>query len=239
MNTVLFDLDGTLLPMDQEAFVKQYFGALAAYMAPYGFAPEALIQSVWDATRKVLQNDGSCSNCDRFWSSFTDRYGEAAITHRPDFDRFYVTDFEKARAATWVQPLAAECIRLLKEKGYRLILATNPIFPKAATCARIRWAGLDPADFEWITTYENAGYCKPNPKYYAEILQNIGAKAEDCLMVGNDAEEDMCAASLGIEVLLLTDCLINRKGSDLSPFRQVDFAGLRDFIAGLGDAVRG
>lgn len=28
MNTVLFDLDGTLLPMDQEAFIRLYFGAL-------------------------------------------------------------------------------------------------------------------------------------------------------------------------------------------------------------------
>lgn len=235
MNTVLFDLDGTLLPMEQEDFVKAYFGALGAYMTPYGFEPEELVKSVWACTRQMMQNDGSVPNRDRFWSSFADLCGAEAAAHRADFDRFYSTDFEKARVATRVQPLAAECIRILKEKGYRLILATNPIFPQAATYARIRWAGLDPADFAWITTYENAGYCKPNPGYYAEILDRVGAEASDCLMIGNDVREDMCAAALGMEVLLLTDCLINDKGLDVSPFRQMDFSGLRNFIADLPD----
>lgn len=233
MNTILFDLDGTLLPMDQEDFIKSYFGALAAYMADYGFKPQPLIEAVWSCTRKMMQNDGSVSNCDRFWNSFSDLCGEEAVSHRTDFDRFYATDFEKAKAATRTQPLAAECIRLLKEKGYRLVLATNPIFPKAAMWSRIRWAGLKPDDFAWITTYENASYCKPNPKYYQEILQNIGVCAKDCLMVGNDVEEDMCAAALGMEVLLLTDCLINSREQDISSFRPVDFLGLREFVSAL------
>ena len=37
---ILFDLDGTLLPMDQNHFVKTYFGALAKKLAPLGYDPE-------------------------------------------------------------------------------------------------------------------------------------------------------------------------------------------------------
>ena len=37
MKTILFDLDGTLLPMDQDAFVKYYMGLFAQKMAPHGF----------------------------------------------------------------------------------------------------------------------------------------------------------------------------------------------------------
>lgn len=49
MTTVLFDLDGTLLPMDQDAFTKAYFQCLAAKLAPYGYEPAKLIDSVWPA----------------------------------------------------------------------------------------------------------------------------------------------------------------------------------------------
>ncbi len=35
MNTFLFDLDGTLLPMDQDAFMEAYFHALSLKMLPY------------------------------------------------------------------------------------------------------------------------------------------------------------------------------------------------------------
>ena len=43
IKVVLFDLDGTLLPMDQDVFVKTYFKGIAAKLAPYGYEPKALI----------------------------------------------------------------------------------------------------------------------------------------------------------------------------------------------------
>ena len=40
LSTVFFDLDGTLLPMDQDAFTKDYFKRLAGKLAPLGYEPE-------------------------------------------------------------------------------------------------------------------------------------------------------------------------------------------------------
>ena len=51
------------------------------------------------------------------------------------------------------------------------------------------WAGLKPEDFELYTTYENTGYCKPNPKYYQDILERLDLTAQECMMVGNDIYE--------------------------------------------------
>ena len=34
ITTVLFDLDGTLLPMDQDRFVQSYIGRMAKKLAP-------------------------------------------------------------------------------------------------------------------------------------------------------------------------------------------------------------
>ena len=57
ITTVLFDLDGTLLPMDQDLFTKGYFKLLAAKLAPYGYEPKQLIDAVWAGTAAMLKND--------------------------------------------------------------------------------------------------------------------------------------------------------------------------------------
>jgi FMN phosphatase YigB (HAD superfamily) len=123
---------------------------------------------------------------------------------------------------------------LLKSKGIRIVLATNPLFPAIATHSRARWAGLHPEDFELITTYENSRHCKPNPDYYRDILETLKVRPEECVMVGNDVGEDMIAGELGMQVFLLTDCLINKHNADISRYPQGSFDALLDFIGGLG-----
>ena len=121
----------------------------------------------------------------------------------------------------------AEIVRSLKAAGVRVALATNPVFPAIATESRIRWAGLEPEEFELYTTYENIGFCKPNLDYYREILRRMELNAADCLMVGNDVDEDMVAGQLGMEVFLLTDHLINKSGTDINAFPHGSFDDLR------------
>lgn len=118
----------------------------------------------------------------------------------------------------------------IKALGCRVALATNPIFPNVATESRIRWAGLEPEDFTLYTTYENTGHCKPNPAYYSEIASRLSVEPENCLMVGNDAQEDTAAALAGMKVFLLTDCLINKDGGDISAYPQGNFEQLLDYV---------
>ena len=233
MQAVFFDLDGTLLPMDQAVFVNTYFSYLVKKMAPYGYEPKKLISSVWGGTKAMVKNDGSCKNEEAFWNFFAGIYGEESRGHIPVFEEFYEREFQKAQEVCGKNPKALEAVQLAKELGARVILATNPLFPTVATHSRIRWAGLRPEDFELITTYENSTTCKPNPAYYQEILAKTGLKAEECLMVGNDVEEDMVAETLGMKVFLLTDCLINAKEKDLSVYPQGGFLELMAYLKSL------
>ena len=128
-------------------------------------------------------------------------------------------------------------VALARGLGLRCILATNPLFPPAATRLRIGWAGLRPEDFELITTYDNCSYCKPNPDYYRDILRRRGLDGAECLMVGNDAGEDAEAASAaGISAFLLTDCLINRSGAPLDAYPHGGFPELKKYIASAARA---
>ena len=110
------------------------------------------------------------------------------------------------------------------------MLATNPFFPAIATESRIRWAGLAPEDFELYTTYEYCSYCKPNPKYYLEILEKIGVTPEECMMVGNDVTEDMITETLGMQVFLMTDWLINKENKDISVYPNGSYDELLAYV---------
>ena len=233
VTTILFDLDGTLLPMDQDLFAMTYLKGLAARVAPAGYDPKALMGAIWKGTEAMMVNDGSCLNEARFWQVFTALMGEKALEDMPYFDAYYREDFDKVREVCGFNPAAREIIDLVKNKGLRPVLATNPFFPAIATHKRVVWAGLQPEDFAYITTYENSSFCKPNPNYYRELLEKLELRPEECVMVGNDAHEDTAAAQLGIPVFLLTDCLLNKKNLDYSQYPQGSFPKLRTFLENL------
>ena len=230
---ILFDLDGTLLPMDQEVFVRDYLGRMAAFLAPHGYDPQSLIKAVWAGTGAMVKNDGKALNEDVFWYVFNSILGRDARQDLALFEEFYRTEFQKAKDSCGFNPAAVEAIRQIKDMGYRLILATNPLFPAIATYSRIRWAGLNPENFELITTYENSRFCKPNPDYYREILGKIALDGSQCLMVGNDVGEDMIAGTLGMKTFLLTDCLINKTAEDITQYPNGSFPELLHYIRSL------
>ena len=233
ITTILFDLDGTLLPMDQEDFTKAYFGGLTKKLAPHGYEKESLITGIWSGTKAMVMNNGEKFNEEVFWDVFTGLLGDRAREDIGYFDEFYANDFCRVKDACGFNEKSADCIKAIKEKGYRVALATNPLFPSTATEQRISWAGLSHNDFELFTTYENSHYCKPNLNYYKEVINKLGVNPEECLMVGNDVGEDMIAEKLGMKVFLLTDCLINRENKDISNYPNGSFDDLMNFIESL------
>ncbi len=233
ITTVLFDLDGTLLPMDQDVFIKTYFGLLAAHMAPYGYEKEQLLKTVWGSTADMIRNTTGRSNEEVFWECMAKTYGPDVRKDEPKFDEYYRVGFPKVRSVCGHDPRAARVIAACKEKGLQIALATNPFFPATATMQRTQWAGLEPADFALITTYENSCGCKPNPAYYHNVLRSLSVTPEECLMVGNDVQEDMMARELGMQVFLLTPCLINRGDQDISTYPQGGFEELLAFLQRL------
>ena len=233
IKAVLFDLDGTLLPMDEKIFIKDYFSALIKKISPHGYDPDQLVSGVWKATKSMMTNNGENFNEHVFWEDFSKIMGEEILEHMPLFEDFYNNDFDLLSTSCGYNEKAKVVVDRVKNMGYRVVLATKPVFPKAATEKRLKWVGLSPQDFELCTTYENTSYCKPNIKYYEHILTEIGCKPEECLMVGNNATEDMIASTLGMKVFLLTDCLINKEEKDISNYPSGSYDELIKYIDSL------
>lgn len=209
MNTILFDLDGTLLPMDIEEFTKKYFELIVQTMNSNNRNGKMILKAIMRGVEAIYKNDGSLTNEDLFWKTFTENTKISKEEIEPEFQSFYETQFDFIHTGKQNKNMI-EAVTLLKKKGYRLFLTTNPLFPRIATEKRIQWAGLNQNDFEWITTYENCSYCKPNPKYYQEVIEKNHLDIQQCMMVGNDVKEDGAVASLGIPVYLVNDYLLNK-----------------------------
>ncbi len=230
LKAILFDLDGTLLPVDQDVFTKQYFKLLAGKMSNYGYEPNKLIESVLAGTTDMVKNNGEESNEKIFWKRFFSIYGNKAEDDMALFNEFYAADFQKLKDVCGFNDKVKGVIEQIKQTGVRLVVATNPLFPRLATESRIRWAGLEPNDFELVTTYENSCYSKPNPNYFLDISKKLGLNANECLMVGNNVKEDMIAKNIGMNVFLLTNMLENKDNQDISIYPNGNFDTLLEYI---------
>lgn len=215
----LFDLDGTLLSLEVDKFLKYYFAALFSEFEDLCTEQKKFIELIMGSTEKMIKNDGSKSNQEVFMEDFmekmkiNDQKKSDQIKQR--FDHFYQNEFADLDQYFEIdRETPAEIIQHLKAEGKKLVLATNPLFPKEAVAARLKWAGLDAADFEFLTHYENMSYAKPNPNYYREILEKLDADPKNCLMIGNDLKEDAVASELGIKTIIIEDKIIERKNSN-------------------------
>lgn len=208
---ILFDLDGTLMPMSNETFMDLYLPELAKKLKDY-VAPEPLLNSMWASLGVMLKDTSDSTNESVFFENFKKLLGSDLVDEmEPLFYEFYDREFEVLKNGIGDNSAMVESIAILKEKGYRLIVATNPMFPKNAVLRRLEFSGFDPDDFEFISNYSIHTRCKPNVGYYQEVLNHTGLDARNCLMVGNDAFEDAVVREMGMHAWLLTDYLIEGK----------------------------
>lgn len=231
LTTIIFDLDGTLLPMEQEEFLKYYFILLTRKFSAY--KPELLIKAVNHGVKAMFENDGKQTNEVIFWKKFSEVFPVDENTER-DFADFYNNEFLALQKHTPTDHDVKEIIDILKRKNYRLVCCTNPVFPAVATYNRLKWAGLSSDDFSEITTYENSHYCKPKLQYYEEVLNRLKLNPEECLMVGNDVDEDMCTKDLGMKTYLVTNHLINRSNKA----HNADYSGSRQDLLKFVEKIK-
>lgn len=229
---ILFDLDGTLLPMNGEQFLKEYLELLSRHVSPF-MNQEIFVPKLMDSTNQMINNlESDKTNMEIFIQAFfTDTELEPEKV-MPYFDAFYEEHFPKLADFFPPEPLVPKIVEKALEKHIGVI-ATNPVFPKSAIMERLRWAGIEEKPFSLITSYENMHYCKPQIQYYFEILDKIKVKPEECLMVGNDIEEDLIVREIGMKTFLIETYAINRKNIEYETDYHGNIEDLFNFLKQL------
>jgi FMN phosphatase YigB (HAD superfamily) len=197
-------------------------------------ADHDLARDVWHCTAQMLASDDArTTNEEVFMQHFfaLPAYQGREEKVRAFFDYYYEELFPRMRAYTAPIALSREVVAGLSAKGKPLILATNPLFPGKAIRFRVEWAGLDPDKFALMTAYEEMHAAKPKLAYYQEICDRFHLNPQHCVMIGNDAHEDVAPSALGMRTYLIEDHLINKPAS--LPLQPTWQGSMSDFLANI------
>ncbi|WNC15915.1 HAD family hydrolase [Brevibacillus brevis] len=210
VSTILFDLDGTLLEMQTDPFVKSYLKEVGRHVGTQ-YDTEKLLSLIWEATKAmIVSKEPDKTNEQVFIEYFTSHSDWKREEVWRLFDSFYRDVFPTLSHLTYPSPWAKKIVEAAKSQGFRIAVATNPVFPREAIYHRLAWIGMTSDEFELVTVYEDMHYTKPNPGYFAEICEKLGVEPAECVMVGNHMQEDMVASKLGMKTFLVTNWLEDR-----------------------------
>ncbi|MBE3577830.1 MAG: HAD family hydrolase [Limnochordales bacterium] len=211
---LLLDLDGTLLDLDFDRIIPDYLALLHPYFAAHlGF--DEFARLFVQATAEMLKPvdwplpPGTPTNGERFYNAFSRLTGIAKQSLRSVTEQFYREAFPRLRHKSAPLPEARELLAAARAQGWRLVLATQPIFPMVALLERLSWAGISPTAFELITYMDTFHATKPHPAYFYEVCQRLRVTPEQCIMVGNDVHDDMPARRVGIKTFLVDTFLLH------------------------------
>jgi len=201
LDAVLFDLDGTLLDIDIEAFLTTYFEALAETLSSV-FMSEAALRSamsaVYDATGAMMKPHEPLTNSEVFYEEFNRLTDTRLQDHADLIDGFYRDVFPGLGAGLGPAPGSHAALEAARDCGLKIAVATNPIFPRAAILHRMSWAGISPEDVDVVTDFETMRATKPLPAYFRQTAALLGVDPARCLMVGDDRMLDLSAADIGM-----------------------------------------
>ncbi len=210
---IMCDLDNTLLPLyTQEKLVEIWFRDVAKKFHEHGLNPANTLNAVNEGCRAMAFNQGAKINIDVFYDTACELSGYPREQLDAVMADYYNTTFDHVREIARQNPFAPQIARLMREKAQYAVIATMPMFPMQACDKRLSWVGLSASMFDLVTTSDYSSYCKPNEKYYSEILDDFGVKPSEALMIGNDVREDMePCEQLGIDTFLVTDHIITHQ----------------------------
>ena len=206
IRAVLLDLDDTLLDNDMGRFLPPYFAALGERMARF-VAPDDFVSMLLASSRVMVNSqDPTVTNQQAFDADFYPNLAYPESEVGPEINAFYEEDFPALKRYTRPRPEARPLVQTLFDRGYDVVIATNPLFPRRAIEHRLNWAGIFEFPFTLVTTYENSHFCKPNPQYYQEILDKVDCEPHQAVMVGDDFENDIePAKQVGLHTYWITD----------------------------------
>lgn len=236
IDTLLFDLDGTLLAVDTYLLMRSYYKGIRKTFEDF-IDPKKIRNCICTSYRAMLDNSGKMTNRDVLFNTLGEFLADELEQYKVVLNEFYDTSFKKNQRLVRKIPEMIDSIRILKEKKYQMIIVTNPIYPLHAVLSRLQWAGLDPGDFSYISSYEHNHFCKPSLLLFQEIVKDIDKAPEQCILVGNDIQEDIIASKIGMKTYLITNYLINREKEDYECTFSGAFEDFLSFVRGLPPVI--
>lgn len=205
VQAIMFDLDNTLLRNDGDQFLEEFSSELARYLdpkVPYQRFMEAIMAA---GAAMIADQHPDRTNEEVLITTLADL---VAVDRDWLFQRYraFVQGDLGRIGLPWGRIHASRpTVEWALASGYKIVVATSPIYPPGPIMERLRRADLDLEPWDLITTADQMHSVKPHASYYLEAARLIGVDPRRCVMVGDDLYQDMSAARAGFSCYLVSE----------------------------------
>jgi pyrophosphatase PpaX len=173
INTVLFDLDGTLIDTN-ELIISSFLHTLEHYY-PNQYKREDVLPFLGPTLRETFE-PMDATKVDEMIAT----YRNYNLAHHDTF----VTEF----------PTVLDTVKILKEKGYKVGIVTTKI--SDVVIKGLKLTKLD-SYFDVIVALDHVEKAKPDPEPIFKALEQLGSKPEEAIMVGDNYHDILAGKNAG------------------------------------------
>lgn len=173
INTVLFDLDGTLIDTN-ELIISSFLHTLEHYY-PSQYKREDVLPFLGPTLRETFE-PMDATKVDEMIAT----YRKYNLAHHDTF----VTEF----------PTVLDTVKILKEKGYKVGIVTTKI--SDVVMKGLKLTNLD-SYFDVIVALDHVEKAKPDPEPIFKALEQLGSKPDEAIMVGDNYHDILAGKNAG------------------------------------------
>ncbi len=226
---IIFDLDGTLIEEESTMFYKILFGELLKrFNKKFGIDKDVFVPAMHKSMMAMEIVDGSDTIGNQFFKVLSTLIGVPVDAIEKEFGEFFDNDFDKVLVAFKPKPAMSKVVKKLKDRGDRLVIATDPFLPKVAVDKKIRYCGLNVEDFDFITYNSDCHFTKANPKFFEELFKGLHIDPENAIVIGNTVPTDVPAFPVR-ETYILQDS-VKEKGTTTMPYTRISSEELLEIV---------
>ena len=193
---LLLDLDDTLLNSNIEALIPVYFQKLVGHLNG-SVVPEQAFRELIVGIRAMYASQNPLRTLEQLFNDgFYPSLGVTREALSPVIEDFYDNIFPTLQHLTSPRPDAIAFVEWAFSRGWKVSVATDPLFPRKAILHRLRWAELplEKYPFRLVSDFETFHFAKTSNSFYPEFLLRLGWEGEPVVMVGDSLDRDIFPA---------------------------------------------
>lgn len=225
---IIFDMDGTLI--DSMQIWNKIDKKLIMEICNQDI-DEDIILKQRDEALKRLSNSSNMylEYCRYLKEKYNSRYSEEEIMKM----RYELSD-EYLRNVVDYKPNADRVLHKLKEKGFKLAIATTGRVHAMEQYTKYNRKIIEKANivelFDIVYSQENVQKMKPNPEIHFKILEDIGIKPEEALIVEDSLIGVEAANNANIEVAVIYDKTADKDREEINKLSQYQFNDFNEML---------
>ena len=225
---IIFDLDGTLI--DSNGMHNKIDIELVHYLKEKNMSPEEILKERDDFLKNNTIGDAYLNYCEYLKTKYnTNLSKEEILQYRRNLSKKFIKKIK-------YKPNADIIIKYLKEKGYKLALATvsrkEELEIYKTENEYIKNKCILQNYFDFIITKDDVKMKKPNPEVYNKIKEKFKIKdLSECIVVEDSLTGVLAAKNANLKVISIYDKYSDKNRNEINKLADYKVKNFKELLS--------